>query len=99
MDAGCWPRRSDSAGAPTIRAPNRPRVENDFARALGIIDLGHRPTVREAGAAVFVRRRDDREVYDARVLCLLAPPGADAADGPQRSPSRLDAPREEGEPG
>ena len=38
--------------------------EIDFARALGIIDLGHRPTVREAGAAVFVRRRDDREVYD-----------------------------------
>jgi len=38
--------------------------EIDFARALDIIDLGHRPTVREAGAAVFVRRRDDREVYD-----------------------------------
>ena len=36
----------------------------DFARALTLIDMGERETVRAAGQAVFVRRRDDREVYD-----------------------------------
>src|SRR5215217_8071572 len=36
----------------------------DFARALGLIEMGQRDTVRAAGQAVFVRRRDDREVYD-----------------------------------
>ncbi len=36
----------------------------DFARAMGLVDLGQRGLVRDAGAAVFVRRRDDREVYD-----------------------------------
>jgi uncharacterized protein len=36
----------------------------DYARALTLVDLGQRETVRAAGAAVFVRRRDDREVYD-----------------------------------
>ncbi len=36
----------------------------DFARALTLIDMGDRNTVRAAGEAVFVRRRDDREPYD-----------------------------------
>ncbi len=36
----------------------------DFARALALVDIGERDTVRAAGQAVFVRRRDDREVYD-----------------------------------
>ncbi len=36
----------------------------DFARALGLVDMASRSQVRDAGAAVFVRRRDDREVYD-----------------------------------
>lgn len=36
----------------------------DFARALTFVDVGERDTVRAAGEAVFVRRRDDREVYD-----------------------------------
>jgi uncharacterized protein with von Willebrand factor type A (vWA) domain len=36
----------------------------DFARALTLIDMGERDTVRAAGSAVFVRRRDDREAYD-----------------------------------
>ena len=35
----------------------------DFARALGIVELGDREQVRSAGAAVFVRRRDDLEIY------------------------------------
>src|SRR3954452_834561 len=57
----------------------------DFARALTLIDMGERDTVRAAGQAVFVRRRDDREIYD-RVFARWwrrrqrrRPP----ADGPQ----------------
>ncbi|NJD30143.1 MAG: VWA domain-containing protein [Chloroflexi bacterium] len=40
-------------------------AEIDFARALQIVDLADRRDVKAAGATVFVRRRDDREVYDA----------------------------------
>lgn len=36
----------------------------DFARALTLVDIGDREQVRAAGAAVFVRRRDEREPYD-----------------------------------
>jgi hypothetical protein len=36
----------------------------DYARSLTLVDVSHRETVRAAGSAVFVRRRDDREVYD-----------------------------------
>jgi uncharacterized protein with von Willebrand factor type A (vWA) domain len=36
----------------------------DFARALTLVDLGDREQVRAAGAAVFVRRRDEREPYN-----------------------------------
>src|SRR5262245_5510627 len=36
----------------------------DFARSMSLVDMGQRAQVRDAGAAVFVRRRDDREVYD-----------------------------------
>ena len=36
----------------------------DFARALTLVDIGDREQVRAAGAAVFVRRRDDLEIYD-----------------------------------
>ncbi len=35
----------------------------DFARALTLVDVADRGQVRGAGEAVFVRRRDDREVY------------------------------------
>ena len=37
----------------------------DFARALTLVDIGDREQVRGAGEAIFVRRRDDRVVYDA----------------------------------
>ena len=37
----------------------------DFARALTLVDIGDREQVRAAGAALFVRRRDDRPAYDA----------------------------------
>jgi uncharacterized protein with von Willebrand factor type A (vWA) domain len=40
-------------------------AEIDFARSLEIVDLGDRRDVKAAGAAVFVRRRDDRPIYDA----------------------------------
>jgi uncharacterized protein with von Willebrand factor type A (vWA) domain len=36
----------------------------DFARAMPLVDMGQKGQVRDAGAAVFVRRRDDRDVYD-----------------------------------
>src|SRR4029078_7050539 len=36
----------------------------DYARAMTLIDIGQKATVRAAGATVFVRRRDDLEVYD-----------------------------------
>jgi uncharacterized protein with von Willebrand factor type A (vWA) domain len=37
----------------------------DFARALTLVDIADREQVKAAGAAVFVRRRDDRTIYDA----------------------------------
>jgi uncharacterized protein len=36
----------------------------DFAMALTLVDVADREQVRGAGAAVFVRRRDEREIYD-----------------------------------
>ena len=37
----------------------------DYARALTLVDISEREQVRAAGEAVFVRRRDDRVVYNA----------------------------------
>jgi uncharacterized protein len=37
----------------------------DFARALTLVDMADREQVKAAGAAVFVRRRDDRATYEA----------------------------------
>lgn len=37
----------------------------DFGRSLELVGLADRELVREAGAAVFVRRREERERYDA----------------------------------
>jgi uncharacterized protein with von Willebrand factor type A (vWA) domain len=37
----------------------------DFARSLTLVDIADREQVRAAGAALFVRRRDDRAIYDA----------------------------------
>ncbi|HYM84207.1 MAG TPA: VWA domain-containing protein [Candidatus Dormibacteraeota bacterium] len=37
----------------------------DYARALGLVDIGDREQVRAAGAAMFVRRHDDLEPYHA----------------------------------
>lgn len=72
----------------------------DFARSLHLIDLGRREQVHDAGEAVFVRRRDDREVYD-RVFAQFW-----RRRGRKLTPSRADLPAEpdaqrdeEGEPG
>ncbi|HEU4672140.1 MAG TPA: VWA domain-containing protein [Candidatus Limnocylindrales bacterium] len=56
----------------------------DFARALTLLELGDRTEVRAAGAAVFVRRRDERPTYDRvfdrwwrrRGRALASPPAA-----------------------
>src|SRR5687768_14555790 len=37
----------------------------DFARALGLVDIGDRDAVRAAGSVIFVRRRDDLPAYHA----------------------------------
>jgi uncharacterized protein with von Willebrand factor type A (vWA) domain len=41
-----------------------PATVLDFARALAIVDIGDRQDVLEAGAAVFVRHRDERPTYE-----------------------------------
>jgi uncharacterized protein with von Willebrand factor type A (vWA) domain len=70
----------------------------DFAKALSLVDMAARAQVRDAGAAVFVRRRDDREVYD-RVFDRFW-----RRRGRSLPPTRLegaqpDVDREAGEPG
>src|SRR6188474_3380836 len=37
----------------------------DYARSLTLVEVGDREQVRAAGEAIFVRRRDDRVIYDA----------------------------------
>jgi len=56
----------------------------DFARSLGLVDLGDREQVRAAGSAVFVRRRDDIETYDEVFARFWRARGARMQpDGPQ----------------
>ena len=70
----------------------------DFARALALVDMGARDQVRDAGAAVFVRRRDDREVYD-RVFDRFWRRRGRSLPAPRLEGAQPDADREEGEPG
>jgi uncharacterized protein len=71
----------------------------DFARALALVDLGNRGIVRDAGAALFVRRRDDRQVYD-RVFDLFWRRRGRKLARPRIDPNAIpDADREEGEEG
>jgi uncharacterized protein with von Willebrand factor type A (vWA) domain len=72
--------------------------EIDFARALGIVDVGRREIVHDAGAAMFVRRRDDRPVYDRVFDRYWRRRGRSLPMGPA-VPELPDAPRDEGEPG
>jgi uncharacterized protein len=71
----------------------------DFARALSLVDIGRRELVRDSGAAVFVRRRDDIEVYD-RVFNRFWRRRGRQLPGPRLEGVTPDAEREEaGEPG
>jgi uncharacterized protein with von Willebrand factor type A (vWA) domain len=71
----------------------------DFARALALVDLGRRELVRDAGAAVFVRRRDEIEVYD-RVFDRFWRRRGRSLPGPRLQGVAPDAEREQpGEPG
>jgi len=71
----------------------------DFARALSLVDVGRRELVRDAGAAVFVRRRDEREVYD-RVFDRFWRRRGRSLPGPRLEGVAPDAERDqEGEPG
>jgi hypothetical protein len=72
----------------------------DFARALELegVDLGRRAVVKDTGAAVFVRRRDDREVYDRVFDQFWRRRGRKLAK-PRLEGASPDADREEGEPG
>lgn len=57
----------------------------DFARTLELVDVADRDQVHAAGAAVFVRRKDDLEVYDAtfqRYWRLGVVLGEDDGEGP-----------------
>jgi uncharacterized protein with von Willebrand factor type A (vWA) domain len=70
----------------------------DFARALALVDIGHRETVRDAGAALFVRRRDERETYE-RVFAHFWRRRGRRLPAPRLDvPAAPDADREEGEP-
>jgi hypothetical protein len=70
----------------------------DFARALACIDMGRREQVHDVGAAVFVRRRDDREVYSRVFAQFWRRRGRNMAN-PNRLEAVPDADRDEGEPG
>ena len=79
----------------------------DFARSLGLVDIGEREQVRAAGAAVFVRRRDDLEPYDEifarwwrrRARQRSGGPGAPVEDDPELGIEEAagDTPPESGE--
>ena len=70
----------------------------DFARALALVDMGVKAQVRDAGAALFVNRRDDREVYD-RVFDRFWRRRGRALPNPRHQGAEPDADREDGEPG
>ena len=69
----------------------------DYARALTLVELSQRDTVRAAGSAVFVRRRDDREIYDRvfdrwwRQRGPRLPGDGPSIDGPRDEVSEEDA--------
>jgi uncharacterized protein with von Willebrand factor type A (vWA) domain len=72
----------------------------DFARSLGLVDIGRRDQVHDAGEAVFVRRRDDREVYDRVFAQFWRRRGRKLAPGRPDAPVNPDADRDvDGEPG
>ena len=73
----------------------------DFARALTLVDIADREQVKAAGAAVFVRRRDDRAVYDVAFDRWWRRRGSRLPDeyAPVDAARREDAPAEEEDAG
>jgi len=72
----------------------------DFARALSLVDLGRRAQVRDAGAALFVNRRDEREVYDRVFAQFWRRRGPRLRPADREAPTGEDGEAEgEGEPG
>lgn len=71
----------------------------DFARALALVDMGARTQVRDAGAALFIHRRDEREVYDQVFDRFWRRRGRSLPTRPNAADASPDADREEGEPG
>ena len=71
----------------------------DFARALPLVDVGERWMVRDAGAALFVRRRDDVEVYDRVFDQFWRRRGRRLGETRGDRPATPDDEREDGEPG
>lgn len=69
----------------------------DFARALTFVDMGEKDTVRAAGAALFVRRRDDRPTYDVVFDRFWRRRGRKLPPNPLAGPPNPDAPRDEGD--
>jgi uncharacterized protein len=65
----------------------------DFSRALAIVAIGDREQVRSAGEAVFVRRRDEIEIYNVVFDRFWRARGARLPG--QDGPLPLQAPREE----
>ncbi len=70
----------------------------DFARALGLVDIGDRGQVHAAGAAIFVRRRDDLEPYD-RVFSRFWRRRQNRRPLPDEGPAMARPDELEGEPG
>ena len=64
----------------------------DFARAMTLVDIADREQVKAAGAAIFVRRRDDRAVYDAAFDRWWRQRGSRVSD--EFQPSTMRAPDE-----
>jgi uncharacterized protein with von Willebrand factor type A (vWA) domain len=79
----------------------------DFARALTLVDIADREQVRGAGAAIFVRRRDDRSIYDAAFDAWWRRRGSRFSDefqpstlrSPDDAPSDVEVPGATPEPG
>jgi uncharacterized protein with von Willebrand factor type A (vWA) domain len=70
----------------------------DFARTLELVDIADRDQVHAAGAAVFVRRKDDLEVYDS-VFARYWRMGIALGEGDEGGELQLVPPDEEGLPG
>ena len=62
----CSTRRSGSGGRSGSRAwPSTSARRSITPARLSLVEIGDREQVRAAGEAIFVRRRDDRAIYDA----------------------------------